>query len=210
MYLPPHFRQDDLEAQLDLIRAHPLGLLISAGPEGPLATPVPFALDAAAGPFGTLRCHLARANPHWRALAEDGTALVVFTAADAYVSPGWYASKREHGKVVPTWNYATVQARGQARVHEDPAWLGPHVAALTDMMETGRPEPWAVTDAPEPFVAAQLRGIVGVEIEIASLAGKLKASQNRPEADRAGVRAGLEAAAPGCPMARMMREIEPG
>ena len=209
MYRPPHFREDRLAAQHALIRAHPLGLLISAGAEGLLASPLPFLLDAEASPVGTLRCHLARANPHWRALAGAAEVLVAFTGAEAYVTPSWYASKREHGRVVPTWNYATVQARGAARVIEDPAWLAEHVGALTRSQETGRAEPWAVSDAPAPFIAAQLRGIVGVEIVVARLDGKLKASQNRPPADRLGVAQGLEAENPaGSAMARVVREAE--
>jgi transcriptional regulator len=205
MYQPPAFREDRLEAQHALIRAHPLGLLVSAGAEGPLASPVPFVLHEGEGPLGTLRCHLARANPHLEVLG-GADALVVFTVTDAYVTPSWYASKREHGRVVPTWNYAQVQARGTARLVHDPAWLGEHVAALTALQEGTRPAPWAVDDAPPRFIEAQLRGIVGVEIPIARIEGKVKASQNRPEADREGVAAGLEAEAPGSPMARLVRE----
>jgi transcriptional regulator len=192
VYQPPHFREDRLEIQHALIRAHPLGLLVTGGACGLLANPVPFLLDADASPLGTLRCHLARANPQWRAL-EAGLeeALAVFQGAEAYVTPSWYATKRETGKVVPTWNYAVVQARGRPRVVEDRDWLRRQVEALTRLREAGRAEPWAVGDAPAPFVEAQLKGIVGVEIEIARIEGKWKASQNRPAADRAGVGEGL-------------------
>jgi transcriptional regulator len=208
MYRPPAFRLDDLAAQHALIRAQPLGLLVTAGSGGLLADPVPFLLDPEDGPFGTLRAHLARANPQVQALAAAPEALVAFTAAQAYVTPSWYASKAEHGRVVPTWNYAVVQARGPARLVEDADWLLAHVAALTEAQEAGRPEPWAVSDAPAPFVAAQLRAIVGLEIPIARIEGKLKASQNRPAPDREGVAAGLSAA--GAPaMARLVREGAP-
>lgn len=190
MYNPSHFREDRLEAQHRLIRAHPLGLLITHGPTGLFASPLPFLLDAVASPLGTLRGHLARANPHWRDLG-DGDALVVFQGADAYVTPSWYETKRVTGKVVPTWNYAMVQVRGRPRVVEDRTWLARQVADLTDRQEADRVRPWAVTDAPEPFVAGQLKGIVGVEVEVAAIEGKWKASQNRPEADRAGVVDGL-------------------
>jgi transcriptional regulator len=193
MYRPPLFREDRLPELHGLIRAHPLGLLVSAGEEGPVANPVPWVLDDAASPLGTLRAHLARANPQWRSLAAGQSVLVVFQGPERYVTPSWYATKRETGKVVPTWNYAMVQARGPARVVEDAGWLARNVAALTAAQESARPEPWAVADAPPAFVEAQLKGIVGIEIEIAAIEGKWKVSQNRPEADRVGVVAGLEA-----------------
>lgn len=207
MYQPPAFREDRPAVLHDFIRAHPLGLLISGGPDGLLANPVPFLLDPDPAPFGTLRAHLAKANAQWQALAAGRDVLVVFQGADAYVSPGWYASKREHGRVVPTWNYAIVQARGTARVVQDAAWLHAIVSRLTERHETGRAAPWAVTDAPDEFVAAQLRGIVGLEIPLTALEGKLKASQNRPEPDRQGVVAGLsaEAAAGAADMADLVR-----
>ena len=118
--------------------------------------------------------------------------LVVFQGADTYVTPSWYASKAEHGKVVPTWNYAMVQARGSARIHDGAEWLGQQTDELTDRHESGRPAPWKVDDAPDAFVAAQLRGIIGIEITVVQLTGKWKVSQNRPEADRRGVHAGLK------------------
>ncbi|MHC2086960.1 FMN-binding negative transcriptional regulator [Methylobacterium sp. CM6244] len=191
MYEPPHFRSDDLEAHAALIRACPLGLLVSAGAGGLIANPVPFLLDREAGEAGTLRAHLARANPHWRDLDGLAECLVVFQGPDRYVTPSWYATKRETGKVVPTWNYATVQARGRPRVIEDEAWLRRQIDDLTRMREAGRAAPWSVADAPPAFTAAQIRGIVGIEIPIARLTGKWKVSQNRSEADRAGVAAGL-------------------
>lgn len=207
MYQSPHFREDRLAAQHSFIRAHPLGLLVSAGQEGLMANLVPFILDDTASPFGTLRCHVSRANPQWRAFAAADEVLVVFTAADAYVSPSWYPSKREHGRVVPTWNYATVQARGRPRLVEDKAWLRAHVSALTDSQEAQHPQPWSIEDAPAAFIEAQLRGIIGVEIEIGRIEGKVKASQNKSKADRAGVADGLEAQGGGATrMARMMRE----
>lgn len=192
MYLPASFREDRLEVQHALMRAHPFGLLITAGGAGLLANPLPFLLDADASPRGTLRAHLARANPHLAELATVGECLVVFQGPQAYVSPSLYATKRETGRVVPTWNYATVHAWGPPRVIDDAAWLRALVEGLTRAREAARPAPWAVDDAPADFIAGQLRGIVGVEIPIARLEGKWKASQNRPPADRAGVVAGLE------------------
>jgi transcriptional regulator len=192
MYLPPHFREDSRAAQHALIRAHPLGLLVTAGPAGLLANPIPFLLDAT-GPHGTLRAHLARANPQGQELAAVEECLIVFQGPQGYVTPGWYASKRAHSRVVPTWNYATVHAWGRPRVIEDAAWLGRQVADLTALREAPRAEPWAVSDAPKPFVDAQLRALVGVEIPITRIEGKWKMSQNRPADDRAGVIAGFEA-----------------
>lgn len=204
MYQVPHFRDDDLEAQHGLIQAHPLGLLISAGPEGIIANPIPFILYRQDGERGTLRCHLARANPQWQALAANPAALVVFQGSQSYVTPSWYPTKAETEKVVPTWNYAMVQVRGPARIVTDAAWLHANVGALTDQQEGRRQKPWSIADAPEPFIAAQLKGIVGVEIPIETISGKFKASQNRPEADRVGVAEGLAEVNP--EMAAMVRQ----
>jgi transcriptional regulator len=212
VYQPPPFREDRIEVLHALIRAHPLGILVTHDPEGGLeANPIPFLLDDAPGasPLGLLRAHLARANPQRRALLRpDREALVLFQGPDAYVTPSWYATKRETGKVVPTWNYAVVQAWGRPRIVEDPAWLRRQIDALTVQREADRAEPWAVTDAPAAFVDAQLRGIVGVEIPIARIEGKWKVSQNRPTADRAGVAAGLEGEgdAGSTAMARLVRD----
>mgnify|MGYP001024501225 FL=1 len=205
MYQPPAFRETDVATQQAFIAAHPLGLLISGGAAGLLANPIPFMLYPGEGRFGTLRAHLSRANAQWQALAEAPGALVVFQGAEHYITPSWYPQKAVDGKVVPTWNYAVVQARGTARVVEDAGWLLANVAALTDRHEGGRPQPWAVSDAPDAFIAGQLKGIVGIEIEISGLEGKFKASQNRAEADRAGVAAGLAAEA--SPEAAAMREL---
>lgn len=191
MYQPAHFREDDLGAQHALIRAHPLGLLVTAGPGGLTANPIPFLVDPKASERGTLRAHLARANPQWRELEAVADCLVVFQGPHGYVTPSWYATKRETGKVVPTWNYATVHAWGRPRVIADADWLRRQIAELTDLREAARSEPWSVEDAPKPFTDAQVRGIVGIEIPVARIEGKWKVSQNRPEADRAGVIAGF-------------------
>lgn len=193
MYQPPHFREDRLEVQHALIRAHPLGLLVTHGTTGLVANPVPFVLDEHASPLGTLRAHLARANPQGRDVAPGAEALVVFQGTDTYVTPSWYEAKREHGKVVPTWNYAIVQAHGTVRIVDDAAWLRKQVDAMTSARESARSEPWAVGDAPAEFLVAQLKGIVGVEIEITRIEGKWKVSQNRSEADRRSLAAGLRA-----------------
>ncbi|MDK4743379.1 FMN-binding negative transcriptional regulator [Rhizobium sp. CNPSo 3464] len=193
MYQPPHHREDDLGTQHALIRAHPLGLLITAGNGGLIANPVPFHLRAGLSSKGTLQAHIARANGQWREIQAGAPVLVVFQGAESYITPSWYATKQETGKVVPTWNYAVVQVRGNARVIEDPAWLREQIAMLTGENESGRPQPWAVDDAPAEFISAQLKGIIGIEIDIETIDGKWKVSQNRPAADRQGVAHGLDA-----------------
>jgi transcriptional regulator len=191
MYQPEHHREDNLGVQQALIRAHPLGLLVTTGAEGLEANAIPFFLDISAKPNGILKGHLARANPQWRNVVPSSEALVVFQGPEAYITPSWYATKADTGKVVPTWNYVMVQVRGPLRVIEDADWLRAQVEALTSSQERARTGPWRVSDAPETYVAAMLRGIVGVEIEIAHIEGKWKVSQNRPKADRVGVAAGL-------------------
>lgn len=194
MYQPPHFQETRPDVLHGLIRAHPLGLLVSNGTEGPIANAIPFLLDPDVPPNGRLRAHLAKANPQWRLLADNPLApvLVVFQGADAYVTPSWYETKRETGKVVPTWNYAIVQVRGIVTVIEDQDWLAGQISDLTMSQEGSRSAPWAVTDAPAPFIQSQIKGIVGLEIEITEISGKWKVSQNRPAADRIGVAEGLE------------------
>ncbi len=193
MYLPPHFDETRPEALHALLRAHPLGLLVTQDSGGTLAAnSVPFVLDAdpAGGP-GILRAHVARANPLWREARLDAESLVVFQGPQAYISPSFYASKAEHGKVVPTWNYCVVQARGPLCVIDDPAWVEAFVTRLTERHEAPRAKPWAVSDAPADFIASMLKAIVGIEITLTALTGKWKVSQNRSAADQAGVAQGL-------------------
>jgi len=208
MYQPPHFIETRQDVLHGLLRAHPLGLLISNGQDGPIANAIPFLLDADVGPNGKLRAHLAKANPQWRLLADNPVSpvLVVFQGPDAYVTPSWYETKRETGKVVPTWNYAIVQVRGMVRVIDDAQWIAQQISDLTLSQEGAREAPWAVTDAPPNFIQSQIKGIIGLEIEIAEISGKWKVSQNRPVADRVGVAEGLEKEAAGAPdMARLVR-----
>lgn len=194
MYQPDQHHEDRLEVQHDLIDAHPFGLLISTGAEGLLANGLPFLLQRQE-PLGQLQAHIARANPQWRGL-QGAEVLVVFQGPQTYISPGFYQTKVETGKVVPTWNYAMVQVRGTVRVLEDQGWLGTQITTLTDRLEAALPEPWEVSDAPRPYIEAQMRGIVGIEIDIRQIEGKWKVSQNRPEADRIGVAHGLAEAHP--------------
>jgi transcriptional regulator len=192
MYVPPQFAEDRLDVLQDAIRRTGLANLVTVGPDGLIASPLPLMLDAADGPYGVLYGHLAKANPQWR-VTPAVDALAIFMGPDAYVSPGWYETKRETGKVVPTWNYITVHASGPVSFFEDATELLDVVTRLTERHEAGRADPWAVSDAPAPFVASQLKGIVGFRMPIRVLQGKWKLSQNRPLADRVGVRAGMAA-----------------
>jgi transcriptional regulator len=204
MYQPAHHREDRLDLQHALIEAHSLGLLITSGTAGLVANFIPFLLKPAMGSLGTLQAHLARANGQWCDVSGREV-LVVFQGPQNYISPSFYETKRETGKVVPTWNYVVVQARGVAKVIEDGVWLSDQIEALTNRHEGARDKPWAVSDAPQSYIESQLRGIVGIEIEIASIEGKWKVSQNRPEADRRGVAEGL--AEENADMAAVVREF---
>ncbi|MEV4415356.1 FMN-binding negative transcriptional regulator [Catellatospora sp. NPDC049609] len=191
MYTPAHFAADE-PAVRELLTAHGAGDLVTATTDGLVATLLPFVYDPDAGPHGALLGHLARNNDQWRRPVL-GEALAIVRGPDAYVSPTWYASKAEHGRVVPTWNYVVVHAYGELVVHDDPAWTGALVRRLSDKHEQGRAHPWSVDDAPAAYVAGQLRAIVGVELRISRIEAKWKLSQNRPAADVDGVIAGLRA-----------------
>ena len=192
MYVPPHFVEDDKAALHRAIRETRLATLVTLGSEGLEASHVPILLDEGEGPFGVIRGHVARANPQWRRAATETSALAMFLGPDAYVSPNWYATKRETGKVVPTWNYLAIHAYGRVEFFEDAERLRAIVTSLTQRHEGRREKPWAVSDAPEDYIQAQLRGIIGFRLPIDRLEGKWKLSQNRPEADRRGVVEGLE------------------
>lgn len=194
MYDVPAFRENRTEILHALMRAHPLATLVIAADDGvPEANHLPLLLDAEPRPLGTLRGHVARANPLWRQVGAGRDVLAVFHGPQSYVTPSWYATKRETGAVVPTWNYAVVHARCRLAVHDDREWLRDLVARLTERHENDRPQPWSVTDAPADYIERMLGAIVGIELRITGLQGKWKASQNRPQADRDGVAAGLDA-----------------
>jgi len=192
MYMPPAFKVDDRNSIFACVRAAHLANLVTATAEGPQVSPLPLLLDESEGEFGTLYGHLARANPQWR-LPVIGEAVAVFMGLDAYITPSWYQTKQETGKVVPTWNYVTVQAHGPVEFFEDSERLLAVVTRLTRLHEGERARPWEVSDAPADYIASQLRGIVGLRLPIARLEGKKKMSQNRSEADRRGVAQGLAA-----------------
>jgi transcriptional regulator len=208
MYLPKHFEETRVPLLHGLIRTYPLGALVMPGPDGLDANHIPFEIDPEPGPFGTLRGHIARANPLWREHSANAAALVIFQGPDTYVSPSWYATKTDTGKVVPTWNYAVVHAHGAVRFIDDRTWLRGFVEKLTNRHESPRREPWSITDAPPDYIESQLGAIIGLEIPIARLVGKWKVSQNRPAADREGAAEGLsrEGGAAGDAMARLIRE----
>lgn len=194
LYLPPHFRETDVAVLQAAIRAIGFGSLITTAKDGSLLiSQFPVMLDTSIGPLGQLRCHVSRANPQWRDSDFEKPGVLMFTGADAYVSPGWYPSKKEHGKAVPTWNYLTVCARGRVEVYSDRDALLAHVTELSDLHEAAFPEPWKVTDAPADYLERQLKGIVGFRITIEALEGKKKLSQNRSEADRDAVAEALQA-----------------
>ena len=210
MYSPAHFVIEDADTLHALVRAHPLGALVRAVPDGLAADHLPFELDATISPYGRLRAHVARGNPVWREARDDRDVLVIFQGPARYVTPAWYPTKHDTGKVVPTWNYAVVHAYGKLTAIDDPEWLRALVTRLTDRHEASREEPWHVGDAPAEYIERQLRAIVGIEIAITRLVGKWKLSQNRTPADRAGVVAGLiaEGGATGAAMAGLMRSDE--
>lgn len=190
MYVPAPFAVDD-DAAVELLRHHGAADLVTATEAGLLATFLPFVFDPTVGERGALLGHLARANPQWRH-QPVADALAIVHGPDAYISPTWYATKAEHGRVVPTWNYVTAHVYGELVVHDDTAWLDAQVRRLTDRHEADLSDPWSVDDAPAAFVAGQLRGIVGIELRISRLEAKAKLSQNRSDADIDGVVVGLE------------------
>jgi transcriptional regulator len=213
MYVPNHFKEDRVPELHDAIRRIAIGTLITSGPDGLEASHVPMLIDPEPAPYGTLRGHIARGNGQWKRAAAGGEALVTFLGPEAYVTPNWFASKRETGKVVPTWNYIAIHAYGPLHFFEDKAPLLDIVTRLTNIHEGARagknPGPWAVTDAPADYVDAMLKAIVGFELPIARLEGKWKLSQNKSAADIAGIREGLaaEGDADAAALARAMSDI---
>jgi transcriptional regulator len=191
MYTPAHFKEDRIDVLHQLIAHHPLGTLITMTADGLNANHIPLMVDASRGEFGTLRGHVARSNPVWQTFQADVDALVVFQGPDAYISPSWYPGKKEHGKVVPTWNYAVVHAAGTLVIRDDAAWMRAFLNGITDHFESQKSAPWKMSDAPEDYLQTMMRMVVGIEIPIKSLTGKWKVSQNRPAADREGVAKGL-------------------
>jgi len=213
VYLPNSFAERDLPTLLAFIEAHPLAALVTSSPtEGLFATHLPLVLDRAVGRHGALFGHVARANPHARLITSDPVdALVIFSGPDAYITPEWYQTKQDTGRVVPTWNYVAVHAYGALRLRDDPQFLRAHLEALTRQHEADRPRPWNVSDAPDDYIAQQMKAIVGIELTIDRLEGKWKMSQNRVDADIDGVIQGLGASdiAQNHTVAEIVRERRP-
>jgi transcriptional regulator len=207
MYLPKHFEETRIPVLHDLIRAHPLAALVVLTSSGLDANHIPFEVDPEPAPFGTLRGHVARANPLWRHVSDVET-LAIFQGPDTYISPSWYVTKQETARVVPTWNYAVVHAHGPLRAIDDPAWLRAFVEKLTIRHEGGRRDPWKITDAPADYIDKQVGAIIGIEVPITRLIGKWKVSQNRPAQDKAGVVEGLlqDGGESAAAMARLVRD----
>ena len=208
MYLPSHFEETRVDVLHQLVRERPLATLVTLGAAGLNANHLPFELDTEPLPNGTLRCHVARANPVWRDYSLGTEALVIFHGPQVYISPSWYETKTQSGEVVPTYNYAVVHAYGTLRIIQDRAWLRGLVTRLTERFESASAAPWQVSDAPQDFIEKQLGAIVGIEIAVTRLAGKWKVSQNRPALDRAGVVEALSeiAGADGLAVAQMIKE----
>ncbi|MFV2052770.1 FMN-binding negative transcriptional regulator [Aliiroseovarius sp. YM-037] len=191
MFQPPLFRETRIDVMQALMKAHPFATLVSAATGGLSADHIPLVIHPELSENGNIRGHLAAANPLWRKTERDVEVLAIFQGPHAYITPSWYASKQEHGKVVPTWNYAVVHAHGVLRFCRDHDWLMEHLAELTNRHEGNRATPWAVTDAPAEFLERQLKGLVGFEIEVETLNGNWKVSQNKNDQDRVGVELGL-------------------
>jgi transcriptional regulator len=187
MYVPRSNAESDPAVMFDFIEANPLGILVTAGADGMLATHLPLVVHRTSGAAGVLEGHVARANPHHRQAGQPLEALVIFPGANAYISPSWYATKQETGEVVPTWNYVAVHVYGELRFTSDPVFLRRHLEQLVTRHESGRQQPWAITDAPAEYIARQIEAIVGLELTITRMEGKWKMSQNRSSADIDGV-----------------------
>lgn len=204
MYVPSPFKEEDQQKLQQYINDYSFGLFIVADEQGIEATHVPFLLCSDnSSSAGILQCHVARVNPVWKRLQNGAKVLAIFQGPDAYVSPSWYPSKAETGRVVPTWNYLAVHAEGQARLVHDADWLNAHLRQLTNRHESGRQQPWSVDDAPADYTERLVKAIVGIEITIEKLTGKLKASQNHTDANRAGVKQGMATEADA--MAKLIR-----
>ncbi|MGD0437806.1 MAG: FMN-binding negative transcriptional regulator [Bryobacteraceae bacterium] len=205
MYNPPHFREQRVEVLHELIRRNRLATLVTLGPEGLVANHIPLILHPDPAPLGTLIGHVSRANTLWRDSRTDVEALAIFQGPDSYISPSWYPSHQETGRVVPTWNYAVVHAHGPLRIFDDVALLERHVRELTSLEEAALPQPWSPDQAPADFLGAMLKGIVGLEIPVARLDGKWKVNQNRLPRDRAGAIRALRVA--GDPASASMADL---
>lgn len=210
MYLPEHFKNDDLTALHEIIRKHPLGILFTHGNGGMDANHLPFLLEKAHGKFGALHAHVARANSVWTDVSDGDEVLIVFRAADAYISPSWYPSKHETHRQVPTWNYLVVHVRGRVTIRDEERYVRSVVSRLTSEHEAKRPTPWRMSEAPRDYMQDMVRAIVGLEIEIVSIAGKCKLSQDDGARDMRGAGNELRSQGEEVISAEMLRRSEHG
>lgn len=208
MYVPKHFEEARVDVLHQLIRANPFGTLVGLTSGGLVANHIPFEIENVPAPLGMLQGHIARANTFWQECSPETEALVIFQGPDAYISPSWYPSKKQHGKVVPTWNYTVVHAYGHVRFINDTGWLRSFVEKLTNRHESGRVAPWKITDAPPDYIDKQISAIVGLEITITRLVGKSKLGQNRPAEDQASMAKGLleQGGVSGADLAKLISE----
>jgi transcriptional regulator len=211
MYNPKHFEETRVEVMHALMRSHPLCTLVTLSADGLVANHIPMLLRPGQGAFGTLVAHVARANPVWKETDFSMPVLVIFQGPQAYISPSWYATKQEHGKVVPTWNYAVVQASGLMQVHDDAQWIRAQATQITAERESAFDKPWAVDDAPRDYTDTMINALVGIEIPLNKLTGKWKVSQNQPVANRQTVVQALQAdgGAQAAAMAQLVEERAP-
>ena len=193
MYIPKQFAEERVEVMHELMAAHPLATLVSHSTGGLNANHIPLHLCVEPAPYGALQGHIARGNPLLDEMGEGREVLAIFHGPNAYISPSWYATKQQTGKVVPTWNYAVVHAYGYLRVIEDAAWLRAQLDALTTHNESGQPDPWSISDAPAEYIEQLMSAVVGVEMVITKLLGKWKVSQNQPQQNQIAVSEGLQA-----------------
>ncbi|MEM9401707.1 MAG: FMN-binding negative transcriptional regulator [Pseudomonadota bacterium] len=207
MYTPKHFAESQTDALFELIAAAPLGALVVSGEQGLDANHIPFVHDAGIDGLGLLRAHIPRANPLSRTLRDATPCLVIFNGPDGYISPSWYATKQEHGRVVPTWNYSVAHVHGEVSVVDDPDWVLAQIQDLTDRNESQRSKPWSVSDAPENYTRRLVAGLVGLEITISRIDGKTKASQNQPAQNRSSLLSAMSEEQPDTALAGLMRRV---
>ena len=209
MYIPDFFREERAEMLWAFVARHPLGALVAVTDEGITANHIPMIWHERAGTAGVLHGHVARANPLWKTVVPDAAVLAIFSGANRYITPSWYPGKREHGRVVPTWNFSVVHVHGTIRFHDDPDLNLRHIRELTDRQEALRIEPWKVSDAPADFINPMLSRIVAFEIAVTQVVGKFKSSQHRPESERVAVVAAMAAEnIPACEREELIRPPE--
>jgi transcriptional regulator len=209
MYIPAHFEETRLDVLHQLMRLHPFAVLVVLTDDGLVANHIPFFLADSIGEFGILRGHVARANPVWQTLKAECKVLVIFSGAQHYITPTWYPTKKESGKVVPTWNYAVVHAHGHLQIRQENTWIRNHLAELTNRNESVIGSDWQLLDAPDDFIERMMSMVVGIEMQIERLEGKWKVSQNQPVQNRDGVIRGLKGlVGDKCPMAGLIEDYK--